>query len=802
MAPATQRQLVLATESLTGAALCRSLSDCTDAWLAELFHAAVAGSARSADGSTGFSLVAVGGYGRRELSPQSDIDVVLLTSGRSDPSAVAEALWYPVWDEGLKLGHAVRTVTEAVDLAGSDLDTATSMLAVRHIAGDRSLTDELADRSVAVWRKRSSKWLAQLSASVRRRHAGAGDAAFLLEPDVKDGRGGLRDVHAVHWAEAARSVMLDGDDVAFTDAYAVLLDARVELHRRTGRRGDILLLQEQDAVAEALGYSDADAFMRRFSEAARTIAWRSDEVWERVDASLSASVATSVATSVASSLTGRFRRERVVGPGVVLRQGQLVITDVMAGASADGGGDPAASSTAPHERRADPLLVLRLAVDAATEGVRIDRSSLQQLAEVAPPLPEPWPAEARDLFARLWLAGPAAIDVVESLDQVGLWRLVLPEWDSVRSKPQRNAYHTFTVDRHLCQTAVNAAALADQVDRPDLLVVGALLHDIGKGLPGDHTEVGMGVVAGMGERMGFDDADIAVLVDMVRHHLLLPDVATRRDLADDDTIIHVAGLVGSVSTLRLLAALTEADSAATGPAAWNDWKKGLVAKLVQRTSHVLAGGEMTDMADDTFPTAAQRRRMVPGAQVVEVADDTLTVIATDQPGLFGRVAGVLALAGMDVLAADVWSSDGMALEVFKVGPPADPERAWGAVRRDLEPALAGQFALTARLAARARAHPRPADRLPGVATPAVRVDNTMTRSATVIEVVADDAVGLLATIGQTLAELGLDIRSAKVQTLGPQVVDTFYVTDAAGAKVTDDAHLGEVHRALGHAIGL
>lgn len=782
MAPASERRQVLATESLTGSALCQSLSDCTDAWLSELFDAAVAG---HRGGPAGFALVAVGGYGRRELSPQSDIDVVLLTAGRADPAEVAQALWYPVWDEGLKLGHAVRSVAEAVDLAASDLDTATSMLAVRHVAGDPALTADLAERTSAMWRKRAPKWLAQLSASVRNRHARAGDAAFLLEPDVKDGRGGLRDVHAVHWAEAARSVMLDGDDAAFTDAYAVLLDARVELHRRTGRRGDILLLQEQDAVAAALGYPDADAFMRRFSEAARTIAWRSDEVWERVDASLTA--------SVAGSLAGRFRRERMVAPGVVLRQGQLVLTDLDLDPDAEGAGGTAG---------VDPLLVLRVAVAAATEGVRIERSSLQRLVEVAQPLPEPWPAEARELFTELWRAGPAAIDVVESLDQVGLWRLVLPEWDTVRSKPQRNAYHTFTVDRHLCQTAVNAGAMADGMDRPDLLVVGALLHDIGKGLPGDHTEVGMVVVADMGARMGFDADDIAVLVDMVRHHLLLPDVATRRDLADDDTILHVAEMVGSQTTLKLLGALTEADSAATGPAAWNDWKKGLVRKLVRRTSHVLAGGEMADMGDDTFPTATQRQRMAAGTTVVEVDDDTLTVIAPDQPGLFGRVAGVLALAGMDVLGADVWSHDGMALEVFKVASPADPERAWGAVRRDLEPALAGQFALTARLAARARANPRSGSALPGVATPAVRIDNDMTRSATVIEVVADDAVGLLATIGQTLTELGLDIRSAKVQTLGPQVVDTFYVTDASGAKVTDDAHLGEVHRALGHAIGL
>ena len=778
MAPAADRTAVLATPDLRGSALCLALSDCTDAWLSGLFDAAMAGRGAPV---RGFALAAVGGYGRRELSPQSDIDVILIVSPKVDAEAVAQALWYPVWDEGLKLGHAVRTVAEALTLAEDDLDTATSLLAIRHIAGDRALTDELAERSTAAWQKRWKRWLGELSASVRTRHAKSGDAAFLLEPDLKDGRGGLRDVHAVHWAQAARPVMLAGDDAAFTDAYAVLLDARVELHRRTGRRGDVLLLQEQDAVAKALGYPDADAFMHRLSAAARTIAWRSDEVWERVDASLE--------SSFLSGVTSRLRGDRPPTDGMAVRDGRLHLTPSLVPLDETG-------------RAADELLALRVAVAAATAGVRIDRESLQFLAEVAPELPDPWPAPARSLFADLWLAGEPAIDVVESLDQVGVWRRVLPEWDRVRSKPQRNAYHTFTVDRHLCQTAANAAGLADTVDRPDLLVVGALLHDIGKGWPGDHTEVGIDLVDGMATRMGYPPADVAVLVDMVRHHLLLPDVATRRDLADDDTIASVAAAVGDATTLHLLGALCEADSLATGPAAWNDWKQGLVRMLVRRTDHVLAGGAVEEVVDESFPTADQRARMVPGVTVTEVADDTLTVVAPDVPGLFARVAGVLAIAGMDVLAADVYSHEGVALEVFRVAPPADPERAWERVRRDLEPALAGQFALTARLAQRSRDYPVTRKPLPGVAEPAVRLDNDATRSATVVEVVADDAVGLLATIGQTLAELGLDIRSAKVQTLGPQVVDTFYVVDTAGAKVTDDAHLAELQRALGHVIGL
>lgn len=773
MAPGPLRQQVLDTPTLRGSALCRALSDHTDGWFARLFAEAMG----EADPG-GFALAAVGGYGRRELSPQSDIDVLLITTRRTDVSSMAEALWYPVWDEGLKLGHAVRTVSEALDLAGEDLDTATSMLALRHVAGDPALSHDLAERALALWRKQADRWLGELSESVRSRHRRAGDAAFLLEPDLKDGRGGLRDVHAIHWAQAARPVMLSGDDAALSDAYAVLLDARVELHRRTGRRGDVLLLQEQDAVAEALGFANTDTYMRQLSAAARTVAWRSDEVWERVDASLDGPSLPVIGRRL------KRRPEVALATGIVLRDGRVHI-------------DATTTSGA-----SDPLVALRVAVAAATEGARIDRESLQLLAATAPPLPDPWPAEARDLFAQLWLTGEAAIDVVESLDQVGVWARVLPEWDEVRAKPQRNAYHTYTVDRHLCQTAANAAALTDRVDRADLLVVGALLHDIGKGWPGDHTEVGIDLVDAMATRMGYTPADVAVLVDMVRHHLLLPDVATRRDLDDDDTLASVAGAVGDRRTLALLGALCEADSLATGPAAWGDWKEGLVRQLVARVDHVLAGGSPDEVVDSAFPTPAQRERMASGEEWIEAGGDTLTVVTPDRPGLFARVAGVLALSGMDVLAADLWSERGMALEVFRVAPPADPERAWERVQRDLGPAMAGQFALTARLADRAAQAPA-RRRMPGIATPEVRIDNEASRTATVVEVVADDAVGLLARIAATLTELGLDIGSAKVQTLGPQVVDAFYVLDAhTGTKVTDETHLGEVRRALGHVIGL
>jgi len=766
MAATLDRASVLRDPSLAGVALCRAYSDLVDDWLSELFDLEVGPAA------TGVALVAVGGYGRAELSPGSDIDLLLLHAGRKDIADIAEHIWYPIWDQSLKLGHSVRTVKEALSLAADDLDTATSLLSARCVAGDDGLARELSVKALALWQKRAKRWLAELSRTVRERHERAGEVAFLLEPDLKDGRGGLRDAHAIRWAEAAQSVMLEGDDDALTEAYETILAARVELHRRTGRAGDRLLLEEQDEVSRALAYSDADEMMRCLAAAARSIAWTSDETWDRVE----------------SSLKGPFQRklfrDRDLGPGVILREGVVRLTQ---------DADPAT----------DPLLVLRMAVGAAHNNGHIDRTSLERLALTAPKLPDPWPDEARELFVQLFLAGRPAVHVIETLDQRGLWVRILPEWTSVRCKPQRNAYHTFTVDRHLCETAINASALVDRVDRPDLLITGALLHDIGKGYPGDHVEVGIDIIERMATRMGFDPADVAVLQDMVRYHLLLPDIATRRDLSDDGTITMVAGAVGSLGTLRLLDVLTEADSIATGPAGWNEWKAELVAELVSRAAHVLGGGAVEELTTEAFPNEAQLAKMAERRLVIEGLDDRLLVISPDRPGLFARAAGVLALNGLDVLEAAAHSSDdGMALEVFRVESGSGPVIAWDRVIADLEKALDGRLALNARLAERAERYPRRRVLPFEPAPPSVLVENDLSRSSTVIEVRAPDAIGVLYRITHALAECDLDIRTAKAQTLANEVVDSFYVRDRAGHKVTDEGYLVEIERALLHALSV
>jgi [protein-PII] uridylyltransferase len=747
-------------DRLHGRAWCRAEAVSTDAWLAGLFADALGGRPPQ-----GIALVAVGGYGREELAPESDIDVLLLHDGKGDVGPVADRLWYPIWDTGKKLGHSVRTSKEALSLAASDLDTATSLLSARHLAGDRLLVDDLAASALGQWAKRGKHWLEVLDRHVAERHARFGDVAFLLEPELKEGRGGLRDIHALRWADATRVVALGLDTGALRAAEDVLLDVRVELHLLRGRPGDALHLEEQDEVAKALDEPDADALVARLSAAARTVAWISDEAWRRVESSL-------------RGPRGRGAgKDRDLGDHVVLRDG-----DVHVAADAD----PAT----------DPALVLRAAARAAEHATIIERASLDRLAAAAPEFPDPWPEGARRDFVELLLCGHDALPVIEALDQRGLWTQVLPEWAPVRNRPQRNAYHRFTVDRHLLEATANAADRRDGVGRPDLLVLGALLHDLGKGYPGDHTEVGMPLAATVTTRMGFPADDVATVVAMVEHHLLLPDVATRRDLADPDTAAAVAAAAGSVERLELLAALTEADSLATGPSAWGQWKADLVADLVDRAKHAL-GGDHPAPAVVEFPDAEQRALLAARELVVRAAGDTLTVVAPDRPGLFSRVAGTIALHGLDVRRADAHSTDdGMALAVFRVDTAAAAGLPWDRVCGDVTRALGGRLALRARVDERARRYARRAKLSARPPTTAVTVDNHSSRAATIVDVQTADGVGVLFRITQALADLDLDIRSATVQTLGEQVVDSFYVRDRSGQKVLDVDYLAEVERAV------
>ena len=755
------RKDVIDDGSLSGIGFCRELSAATDGWLRDVFAAAVEGEKHAGR----IALLAVGGYGRGELAPHSDLDVLLLHDGVKNIGDIASRIWYPVWDAGLKLGHAVRSPKETLQLCAGDMDTATALVTARYLAGNETLAVELVNGAREQWSRRGREWLRNLHARVLSRHAENGEVAFLLEPNLKEGLGGLRDIHALGWAVSAGLALTDEDAVELQRANETLLRVRVALHRHAGRATEILRLEDQAAVAEACGFRDDDALMAALADVGRTVAWISDEAWARIDPPAASTDPT-----------------EAVAPGVLIINGEVHLDD---------GVD-----------MSDPTLLLRVATAAAHHGLRIDRASLNRLGADSPVWPDPWPAGASDGLVALLLEGEKAIPVLEALDQRNLFVKVLPEWAPVRSRPQRNAYHRFTVDRHLWQTAANASALASRVARPDLLLIAALLHDLGKGYPGDHTEVGVELFSRIGPRMGLPETDVHTVSLLIEHHLLLADTATRRDLSDDATITMVAEKLGNQTVLELLHALTEADSLATGPSAWSQWKSELVTLLVDRVRHVLGGGDVQEVMWRLFPDATVLEMMAAGEIAIRAEPDRITVVSPDRPGTFSRVAGVMALHGLDVLGAEAHSDEqGMAASQFRVAPTYRGEIDWGPVVDNLNLALNGRLAIGSRLSERAanvRARRVLAATRPSA--PTVRFDDSASSNATFIEVKAPDELGVLHRITKAMADLGLDIRHARVLTLGNEVVDSFYVSETGGGKVDDPVHRREITRAILHSL--
>jgi [protein-PII] uridylyltransferase len=714
----------------------------TDRWLAELLGA-----------EPGVALVAVGGYGRRELLPRSDLDVVLLHDGRDGIAEIADRIWYPVWDSGARLDHAVRTVPQARRVARGDLKVALGLLSARHVAGNADLTESLRVGALTDWREAAPTRLGELHEAGEERAKVSGELAFLLEPDLKEARGGLRDVHAIQAVAAAWVAPAPGPKVRA--AYEQILDARHALHEVTGRRLDRLVLEEQDEVARMLGLLDGDVLLRMLAGAARTISYAADHAFRQ-----------------AERAHGRRRRRRAerqpLAEGVVSQDDEVVLARAA---------DPAA----------DPVLLLRAAATAAQAGLPLAPRTLTRLAE-CPPVPVPWPAPARDAFFALLGAGHAAVSVWEALDQEGLITGLIPDWERVRNRPQRNPLHRFTVDRHLVEAAAYAAALTREVARPDLLLLAALLHDIGKGWPGDHSVSGEVVARDVCHRLGLPETDAELVAAAVRHHLLLPMAATRRDLDDPATVRHVAGVVGSRALLELLHALAIADGQATGPAAWNDWKARLVADLVRRTQTALAGEPAPapePLRDDQLALAASGGPAViirpagPAEEANGMASRgaEVTVVAPDRPGLLWRAAGVLASHRLAVRSANATSVASTAVTVFDVAPEFGELPDATLLASDLRRMLDGRLDVAGRLDRRARAA------APGsVAIPAPKVTliDDASDTATVVEVRAHDAPGLLWRVGRALGDCGLDVRAARVETLGAEVVDVFYVTGTDG----------------------
>ncbi|KES06551.1 protein-PII uridylyltransferase [Streptomyces toyocaensis] len=775
---AAARLRLLNEQARSGPPRRAALADLTDQWLSGLFTAGT-------EGARGVSLVAVGGYGRAELSPRSDLDLLLLHDG-GDPrevAALADRLWYPVWDLGLALDHSVRTPAEARRTAGEDLKVQLGLLDARHIAGDLGLTTALRTAVLADWRNQAPKRLPALREMCEERAGRQGELQYLLEPDLKEARGGLRDATALR--AVAASWLADAPREGLADARRRLLDVRDALHLTTGRATDRLALQEQDQVAAELGLLDADVLLRQVYEAARVIAYAGDVTWREV---------------------GRVLRSRAVRPRLraMLGGGKPVPgRSPLAEGVVEQDGEVVLARAARPER--DLVLPLRAAAAAAQAGLPLSPHAVRRMAAGARPLPTPWPAEAREQLVTLLGSGGPTVQVWEALEAEGLVNSLLPDWERVRCRPQRNAVHLWTVDRHLIETAVRASEFTRRVHRPDLLLVAALLHDIGKGWPGDHAVTGEVIAQDVAARIGFDHQDVAVIATLVRHHLLLVETATRRDLEDPATVRAVAEAVRSQGTLDLLHALTEADALATGPAAWSSWRASLVADLVGRVSAVLSGDVPADPAEAS-PTAEHERlaleAVATGAPVLSLRARTepaaepagdpeplgveLLIAVPDQVGVLPAAAGVLALHRLTVRTAELRALDlpdgvdgSVLLLDWRVAAEYGSLPQATRLRADLVRALDGSLDIAGRLAERDAAYPRRR----GVVAPPPRVTvaPAASRHATVIEVRAHDAPGLLFRIGRALEDAGLRVRSAHAGTLGANAVDAFYVTGSDGA---------------------
>jgi [protein-PII] uridylyltransferase len=771
--------------------------------------------AEALGGAPSLAVVAVGGYGRGQLSPLSDIDLLILVTSTSDITpATVRGLLYPLWDAGFEVGHSVRTPKEAIERAGTDLDAATAILSARHLAGTAELFDEFADRRRR-WLERDRRTVARrIAESTSQRHQRVDRAGWVLAPDIKEDIGGLRDVHRLRWLHALEPTRSWPGQLH--DAEATLLAVREQLHAHGKRRQDRIRIDLQAVVAEGLGLGGPDgatALMHEVHSAARTIEHRG------------------------SLFELEMLEDLLGGPK---RSGGLKILSRFARVEDRALTVPA--EAAPELAGAMDLLAQRAHLDRrlSPDAIRWLTTSLG-----AAPMAGPWDAATRHAFLEL-LRGPQVIAALELIDHTGGWETLMPEWLRIRTLAQHDPYHRYTVDGHLFVAVSEigrvvdedpvAAIAATEAGDLDLLYVATLLHDIGKGSGEDHSVAGERLAVQVANRMGLSAADARLVGSLVRHHLTLVDTATRRDLDDGAVIAATAEAIGDARRLRFLYILTVADGRATGPEGWSEWKATLVRDLYKKTLAALETGALPQRSDvrakaeeieayepglagralevlETLPPSYLASTHLPDMvddirlllqppkrgdlryrldEGTERGEAALTLCVPDRPGALARTAGVLALHRISVLRAQAFSTtDAVALQRFIVSTDGGPT--WPEVVTSLEAAYSGRLALEARLDRKIRDYGQVASE------PDVRVLQDASEHSTVIEVRTSDAIGLLYGIAAALGDLDLDIHVAKIDTLGARVVDVFYVRDGWGGKLNDD-QVSEVRRSIHHRL--
>ncbi len=821
-----------------------------DEFLRLLFRLADADVRSDGHARTPLVLVALGGYGRGELHPSSDLDLMLVHGGEVTPyvQRMAQEILYTLWDLGLRVGHACRSLADCLALARTDLPSRTSMQAARLLDGDRPLFERF-QRTLQkeVYRKDYAEFLRQTLGERDERYRKHGGTIYVQEPNVKESAGGLRDVHTALWLAftkfGARTLQELGDrglltpkERAATDeALTFLWRVRNELHFLAGTKQDVLERELQARIAKSFGYETdevrlaVERFMRDYYHHARTI--------HRVSARLIARCQEGLARRQS---VGRRVRRAALADGLVVYDGRLHLTE-------------------PGALQKDPARILRVFWHAQQLGCELDVDLERALEDAAPVLEEEvWRASPtlRRLFLSILRSWGRVATTLRRMHDTGVLGAYLPEFGALTCLVQYDHYHRYTVDQHsLLAVEVleglgpgrgaesdELAQLVAEVERPELLMLGILLHDIGKALGSGHAAKGVPLVKALTRRLNLDPEDAATVEFLVEHHLLFSHTAERRDIDDPKTVERFAAVVRYPAWLTMLYLLTCADIRAVGPGVWNPWRGALLRELFARTRTRLAGRYpkpprraalalriVQALADPSYASAAAAhlaamsdryvrttspQRMAAHLRLIDrlreeplatelfhypdLGASDLVVVTRDTRGLFALIAGTLAAHDVNILSAQIETrADGVAVDTFHVNEPSGEaildEGRWEAVTGDLRRALLDEVSVEELVAGRRRV---PAARGPVRVT----LDNSVSDTHTVVEVKAPDRVGLLYLVTRAFAEQELNIATAKIATERDQAFDAFYVTDAARRKIDAPARLAAVRDAITRAL--
>jgi len=836
-------------QGLSGHELLLRHTELVDTFIVDHFNASPA--VQKASGS--ITLVALGGYGRRELYPFSDVDLLLLYDWRARKfmQDVSESVLYPLWDAGFDVGHSVRSVKDAVRFAGDDFIFQVSLLDARLLTGTESLYQKLLTR----YRKKvldghRHEFVRTMDKLRGQRRSKYGSHSYLLEPHIKEGKGGMRDIQAMLWTAKAifglsglaameESGMLEPDARKdFEASWNMLARIRNRLHYISRRHNDQLIFEYQEEMAAAFGYEDRDGmlavehFMRHVYAHLQTISVVTDLFFEHVHEVL--------------GLTGKDKGERELEKGIVVRSNtlRLAVTE--------------------SELADRPHLLMRLFLQAARTGLPVHHRSRQMVSRNLQLVDEHFRTSRRvsRIFIELLMQEKNPMPTLETMLETGLLPAYIPEFGGIESLAQHDLYHIYTVDRHQLQAVAELTGLRAEestlfqsLSSPHLLYLAALLHDIGKGHHTDHSLLGADLIDGVGKRLGQSREDRKCLAFLVRYHLFLPENALRRDLEDRDFIRQTAELINDMDRLTMLYLLTIADSKATGPSAWSGWKATLLTELYLKVKACLEVGCSVDTGDDlgeeqgtswlreqvsdllqpeeqvlmavaelpadylmsfTPELVVQHLRMhrdqslLLQQRVLLFPEDrhgswSLLMLSRDRQGLLAKLCGVLALHNLSVLAAQIFTwPDGTVVDVLDVVPVAASgfgEQDWQALENDLNQAVNYRLDVGLQLHNKMQSVGNRPKRQVQQLEKKVILDNKASSQFTVVEVYGGDCMGTLYQLTQTLSDFRLDIHRARIATEVEQLIDIFYVTGVNGGKV-EDVHLQEkIRRTLFNIIG-